>query len=106
MWNVNNQDLKMCEGDWGIKLPITISGTTLTASDELKLVIKKAQNGDAVLTKIYTDISQNTVELEFTEAESVLLPVGTYCYTLDWYQSGAFMCNIIPYATLRVVDKA
>ena len=106
MWNVNNQDLKMCAGDWGIKLPITISGTTLTASDELKLVIKKAQNGDAVLTKIYTDISQNTVELEFTEAESVLLPVGTYCYTLDWYQSGAFMCNIIPYATLRVVDKA
>ena len=106
MWNVNNQDLKMCEGDWGIKLPITISGTTLTASDELKLVIKKAQNGDAVLTKVYTDISQNTVELEFTEAESALLPVGTYCYTLDWYQSGVFMCNIIPYATLRVVDKA
>ena len=106
MWNVNNQDLKMCEGDWGIKLPITISGTTLTASDELKIVIKKAQNGDAVLTKVYTGISQNTVELEFTEAESVLLPVGTYCYTLDWYQSGAFMCNIIPYATLRVVDKA
>ena len=96
----------MCEGDWGIKLPITISGTTLTASDELKLVIKKAQNGDAVLTKVYTDISQNTVELEFTEAESALLPVGTYYYTLDWYQSGAFMCNIIACAILRVVDKA
>ena len=25
---------------------------------------------------------------------------------LDWYQSGSFMCNIIPCATLKVVDKA
>lgn len=106
MWNVNGHELKMCEGDWGIKLPVTISGTTLTASDELKLVIKKSQNGDALITKVYTDISENTVELEFTEAESALLSVGTYYYTLDWYQSGAFMCNIIACATLRVVDKA
>ena len=106
MWNVNGQELKMCEGDWGIKLPITIGGTTLTASDELKLVIKASENGNAVITKVYTDISQNTVELEFTEAESALLSVGTYYCTLDWYQSGAFMCNIIPCAILRVVGKA
>lgn len=33
MWNVNGQDLKMCEGDLGIKLPVTISGTTLTEND-------------------------------------------------------------------------
>lgn len=106
MWAVNGQDLKMVEGDWGIQLPVTVSGTTLTASDELKLTIKTAINGDAIVSKTFADISQNTVNLELTEAESALLPVGGYVYLLDWYQDGAFMCNIIPSALFKVVEKA
>ena len=106
MWNVNGQDLKMVEGDWGIQLPVTVSGTTLTASDELKLTIKTALNGDTIVSKAFTNIQQNTVNLELTEAESALLPVGSYVYLLDWYQSGAFMCNIIPSALFKVVEKA
>ena len=106
MWNVNGQDLKMVEGDWGIKLPVTVSGTTLTASDELKLTIKTAVNGDIIVSKDFSNISQNTVDLELTEAESALLPVGTYVYLLDWFQDGAFMCNIIPFASFKVVEKA
>ena len=106
MWNVNGQDLKMVEGDWGIQLPVTVSGTTLTASDELKLTIKTAINGDTIVSKTFTNIQQNTVDLELTEAESALLPVGSYVYLLDWYQSGAFMCNIIPSALFKVVEKA
>lgn len=106
MWNVNGQNLTMTEGDWGIQLPVTISGTTLTASDELRLTIKTAINGETIVSKNYSDISENTVNLELTEAESALLPVGTYVYLLDWYQSGAFMCNIIPSALFKVVEKA
>ena len=106
MWNVNGQDLKMVEGDWGIQLPVTVSGTTLTASDELKLTIKTAINGDTIVSKTFTNIQQNTVNRELTEAESALLPVGTYVYLLDWYQDGAFMCNIVPYALFKVVEKA
>lgn len=33
MWNVIGQDLKMAEGDWGIQLPITITGTTFAEND-------------------------------------------------------------------------
>ena len=106
MWNVNGQDLKMVEGDWGIQLPVTESGTTLTASDELKLTIKTAINGDTIVSKTFTNIQQNTVNLELTEAESALLPVGSYVYLLDWHQDGAFMCNIIPSAQFKVVEKA
>ena len=105
MWNVNNQDLKMCEGDWGVALPITISGTTLTASDEVKFTLKNAA-GATLVTKTFDNISQNTVQLMLTEEESALLPVGVYVYALDWYQSGAFMCNIIPHGLFKVVDKA
>ena len=106
MWNVNGNNLQMCEGDFGVRLPITITGPTFTASDEVKLTVKTAVNGDTILDKTFDNISQNTVNLIFTAAESALLPVGSYVYCLDWYQSGQFLCNVIPTAILKVVDKA
>ena len=106
MWNVTGQSLSMAEGDWGIKLPVTVSGITFSEHDALKLTIKTADNGTVLVEKTYTNIQQNTVDMELTEAESALLPVGGYVYLLDWYQDGAFMCNIITSAPFKVVDKA
>ena len=106
MWSVNGNNITMCEGDFGVRLPITITGPTFTAADEAKLTIKAAMNGDAILEKTFDNISQNTVNLDFAEAESALLPVGSYVYRLDWYQDGQFLCNIIPTAAFKVVDKA
>ena len=106
MWGVSGHELKMTEGDYGMALPITISGTTLTASDEVVMTIKSKANGDTILTKTYDNIDKNTFNFELTEAETQLLPVGSYVYSLDWYQDGAFMCNIIPCAAFKVVDKA
>ena len=106
MWAINGHELKMAEGDFGIAIPITIGGTTLTSSDEIKIVIKDKVNGNVILTKTYGNIVQNTFDFELTEAESSLLPVGNYVYSLDWYQDGAFMCNIILSAAFKVVDKA
>ena len=103
MWNVTGNDIKMCVGDWGVRLPITITGVNLTASDAVKFTVKAGEN---TIVKDYTNIVNNTIDLEFTESETALLPVGTYPYSLDWYQDGAFLCNIIPTALLKVVDKA
>lgn len=103
MWIVINNNLSMAEGDWGIQLPITITGATFAANDSVRVTIKSGET--TVIQKDYTDITNNTVNLEFTDAESALLPVGSYLYSLDWYQNGAFMCNIIPSAVLKVVDK-
>lgn len=105
MWAVNGQDLKMCEGDFGLILPITISGATFSTQDEVKLTIKTAKNGETILAKTFSGISDNTVNLEITEEETALLSVGSYVYAMDWYQDGAFMCNIIPCANLKVGDK-
>ena len=33
MWVVNKNDLTMAEGDYGIALPITVSGIEFTAND-------------------------------------------------------------------------
>ena len=106
MWAVSGNDLKMTEGDFGLQLPITISGTTLTASDEILFTLKDRLNGETILTKTFDNISQNTINLTITEAETDDLPVGSYVYSLDWYQDGAFMCNIIPCAVFKVVEKA
>ena len=106
MWNVNGNAITMAEGDYGIKLPITISGTTLAAGDSVKVVFKKNPNGETILEKNYDTFTQNAFDLELTEAESALFKVGSYVYLLDWYQSGNFLCNIIPSASFKVVDKA
>ena len=104
MWTVlAGSTIQMVEGDYGLELPITVSGITLAANDEIRVKIAKGDN--VLIEKTYGEISQNTVTLMLTEAESALLPVGNYCYSLDWYQDGAFMCNVIQRNGLRVVDK-
>lgn len=107
MWNVDtNNKLRMAEGDFGIDLPITVNGAEIDSGDSIKITIKKKLNGDLVLEKEYTDIEDNTINLSFTEAESELLTVGGYVYSLDWFKDGEFQCNIILNAILRVEDKA
>lgn len=106
MWVVNGNNLKMTEGDFGIVLPVTVNGITFTANDEIMFTLKRYQNdADPVLTLTFSDIVDNTIEINLTQELSNLLSVGTYVYSLDWYQSGEFMCNIIPSASFKVVDK-
>lgn len=105
MWHISGNNLQMAEGDYGLDLPITINGTTLSAADTIKITIKSAKNGSTIIERDMTP-NENTVKLTLTEAESALLPVGCYAYSIDWYQDGNFMCNIIPCADLKVVDKA
>lgn len=104
MWNVNGITLNMTESDWGVKLPVTVTGVTFTANDSVRIKIQRGET--TIIEKEYTNITQNTFDLEFTEAESALLSVGSYLYSLDWYQHGAFMCNIIPRGLFVVGDKA
>ena len=106
MWAAIGYNLKMAEGDFGITLPITITGPTFTAADTVKLTVKDSMNGNTILEKDFANITQNTVNLELTSAETALLPVGNYVYSLDWYQLGHFLCNIILAARFDVEDKA
>lgn len=106
MWSANMTNLTMTEGDYGIILPITVSGVTLTAQDEIQITIKSQVNGTDMLVKTYGSIQNNTINFELTEEETALFPVGAYVYRMDWYQSGAFMCCLIECATFKVVDKA
>ena len=105
-WYVNGNNLTFAEDDYGVELPLTFKGITFTARDKVEFVVKKEMNGDAILTKTFTDISNNQIVLMLTNEDTALLPVGSYIYRLDWYQDGAFMCNLVPSASMKVVDKA
>lgn len=106
MWDVSGNSLKMAEGDFGIILPVTVKGTTLASGDSLRFTFKDKKNGTEILTKEYPNIEDNTVDLVLTETESLKLPVGKYVYSVDWYQEGNFMCNIVECGDLEVGDKA
>lgn len=105
MWGVIGNNLQMAEGDFGLTLPITIGGTELSSADTIRLTIKAVKDGEAIIERdmIPTD---NTVNFTITAAETSDLPAGVYVYSLDWYQNGHFMCNIIPVGVFKVVDKA
>lgn len=105
MWEVNGNDLTMTEEDFGIQIPFTID-LPLTANDSIRMTFKRHRNDDPILEKEFTNILNQTINLEFTEEESKLLPPGNYVYRMDWYQAGVFMCNVIECAKLRVGDKA
>lgn len=103
MWDVSNTVIRMTEGDYGIKLPIQINGIDISSTDSIKFTVK---NGDRiVLEKIISDIRDNTVELSLSKTESMSLPVGSYTYSIDWYKDDSFLCNLIPSAMFKVVDK-
>lgn len=104
-WSANGSSLQMCEGDYGVAIPMKVRGVTLDAVDSVRVTIKTEKNGATVLTKEYSSISDNTVNFQLTAAETDKLPVGDYIYVLDWYRSGTFMYNLLPAATLKVVDK-
>ena len=106
MFIANGTQLRMAEGDYGIALPTVVSGTTLGAQDSLRFTFKSRVNAETILVKDYPSPVQNTVQLEFTEAESALFSPGGYVYSLDWYQSGSFMCCLVEAGQFIVGDKA
>ena len=55
MWDVSGNNLQMCEADYGIELPVSVSGTTLGASDTLKFVFKKSPNGETMLVSLFKE---------------------------------------------------
>lgn len=108
MWNVKTKgstDITMTEGDFGVSLPFVAKGITIDSGDSVLLTVKETKNGDPVLTKTFTGITKNTIDLVFTEAESETLTVGSYIYTMDWYRGTQFLYCIVENGKLKVVDK-
>lgn len=104
-WTAQGNNLTMVEGDYGVGVPITIRGVTFDVSDMVRVTVKTSKNGTEIFHTDYSNVQDNTINFSLTAAQSALLPVGTYVYVLDWYRDLVFMYNVLPAATLKVVDK-
>ena len=105
MWEVKGTKIKVADGDYGVELPVTVYGTDLTEQDTLRFTFKDDVDGEIILEKEFTPV-ENTINFELTEPEGELFSPGVYAYKLDWYQSGVFMCNLIPVGLFVVVKTA
>ena len=106
MWDVKGTDISMAEGDWGVVLPITLTGTTALTGDTMTMTVKSAINETALLTKSLTFIGDSTFHLTLSSADTALLPVGHYVYSLDWAHPGTFACCLVPAGGLTVEERA
>lgn len=106
MWEVDGENLKMIEGDFGFELPFTFNDIIISPQDNIKLEIKKEKDADPILTFDFSDIQNNEIKLVLTKVDSEKLNVGNYLYTIDWYQGESFLGNIVNGALFKVVNKA
>lgn len=106
MWNVDGNNLRVTEEDFGVALRCRFTGIELTSNDVLKFTFKNKPNGSVILTKEFTNLESNTFDLVFTSEDMQSLPIGSYTFTVDWYQEGLFRYCLIEKATLKVGDKA
>ena len=95
----------MTEGDYGLDLPIKITGAEFQANDEIKMLIKPQRNGVVLLEKTFQNIQDNTINFSLTKEESSIFKPINYVYVLDWYRDNDFLCNIVPDGTFKVEDK-
>lgn len=98
----------MTEHDFGIVLPIELDleGETIAGEDEFLIKIFKTINEEPIITKKYSNITDNTINFKLTKEESKLMEVGSYYYDIDWQQGESFLSNIVSKAKFKVLDKA
>lgn len=105
-WKSDGLELSMTEGDYGVSLDIGIPGLPYTEGDSVRMTFKSFMNGTEILEKDLSFVEAGKFSLTFTAQDSAKFRVGQYFYSIDWYKGGVFMCNIVPSALFRVVDKA
>lgn len=101
----NGTRITMTEGDYGLPMPITISGGEIKTGDLLKFTIKQNEDESIIFEKTFNEVKNNTFDFVLNETESNKLPVGVYLYSLDWYRENVFLCNLIPKGSFEVEDK-
>ena len=89
--------IEMVEGDFGLTLPITLNvgNTVFGVEDHFAINIFKELDEKPIVTKEYSNISDNTIEFSLTQEESNKLAKGKYYYDIDWFQGNSFLGNVV-----------
>lgn len=104
MIRAENKTIKMVEGDFGLPLPITVTGTTISNDETIKITINNMEK-EEIFSQEYKDIKNNTFDLIFTEEQSKELKEGMYTYSIDWFKGTTFLGNIVNGEMFEVEGK-
>lgn len=105
MFNVKNDNISMIEGDYGLELPITITGAEISPDESIKFTIRD-NSGETKIEKIYTNIIDNIINFSLTKTEAAKLKSNKkYFYSIDWYRNEEFLGNVINGNEFNVEEK-
>lgn len=103
MFDTFKYKITMTEGDYGVSIPIHFIDAEFESDDSVKVTIMV--DSETKIEKTYTNIVDDTIDFSLTEAESNLLPVGFYLYSIEWYQDGVFKDCILEKSPFVVSER-
>lgn len=105
MIRTEGKKIIMVEKEFGISLPIIITGATISSNETIEFTIKKNDGTNLIEPKKYLNVENNTFDLMFSKEESVEMKPGTYFYSIDWYNGDIFLANIVKNELFVVEDR-
>lgn len=104
MFKIDKKNIRMNEGDFGLKLPMTI--TNVLETDDLMFNIKTCDGSDVLSKKLTYNSTTKKYELELTEEESNKLEKKRYRYSILQLRDGALQNTIVTDLTFEVISGA
>ena len=104
MWKIDKKNIRMNEGDFGLKLPMTI--TNVLETDDLMFNIKGCDGSDVLSKELTYNSETKKYELEFTEEESNKLEKKRYRYSILQLRDGELQNTIVTDLTFEVISGA
>ena len=100
MLRAEGKNITMDEGDYGLPLPIKITGENIQTTDVIQFKIKEMLDDNTIIKKEFSNLAEeeeNTFVfvLDFTKNESDLMPSGHYHYSLKLYRKDELLNTII-----------
>lgn len=95
MLRSSGKKIIMTEKNYGLHLPIKITGATIQKNDTLEFYIKQTGAKESVIQNKYDNINENTIDFVLTKEQSEKLKVGIYQYSIDWYRDNIFLNTIV-----------
>lgn len=93
-----NKKIKMDEGDYGLDLLFSLTGTDIEENDIVTFTIKTNPYSEVIYKKDYNLTKQGenyTFDLSFTKEESEILTAGIYCYSIKLYRNNEFLNTLV-----------
>lgn len=105
MFKVDDFDnIKINEGDFGVILPITVTG--LKDGESVKFVIKKSdESEEKILTKDFP-VESSKINFQLTKEETEKLPQGEYLYDALQYKENVLKNTICVDKQFKVEEGA